>query len=95
MRAASGGLGASERDIVTQLWHGLDLREVALVLGVSRSHAHSLLCRARDQLEASVAALLVSRTGPPDCPALAALLTEWDGALTVLVRERVGRHTER
>jgi RNA polymerase sigma factor (sigma-70 family) len=95
LRAASGGLGASERDIVTQLWHGLDLHEVALVLGVSRSHAHSLFSRARDQLEASVAALLVSRTGPPDCPALAALLTGWDGALTVLVRKRVGRHMER
>ena len=36
---------------------------MAAVLGVSRNHAYTLFSRARDQLEASVAVLLVGRAG--------------------------------
>ena len=54
IRAAVGGLNDGERDVINQLWHGLEVPEVATVLGVSRNHAHSLFSRARDQLEASV-----------------------------------------
>ena len=89
---ALGGLGAAERDVITQLWHGLDVGEVAMVLGVSRNHAHALFSRARDQLEVSLGVLLVARTGRMDCPALHAMLTGWDGQLTVPVRKQVARH---
>jgi RNA polymerase sigma factor (sigma-70 family) len=95
VRAAVGGLNDGERDAINQFWHGLDVSEVAAVLGVSRNHAHTLFSRARDQLEASVAVLLVSRTGREDCATLDRLLRDWDGRLTALLRKRVGRHIER
>jgi hypothetical protein len=65
------------------------------VLGISRNHAHALLSRARDQLETSLGALVVARTGRQDCPELDAMLRDWDGALTVLMRKRLNRHVER
>jgi RNA polymerase sigma factor (sigma-70 family) len=49
---------------------------------------------ARSQLERSLGALVVARTGRDACPALDALLAGWDGQLTVLLRKRVSRHIE-
>jgi RNA polymerase sigma factor (sigma-70 family) len=95
IRAAVAGLNDGERDVINQLWHGLEVPEVAMVLGVSRNHAHSLFSRARVQLEASVAVLLVGRSGRQDCAALDELLQGWDGRLTAAVRRRVGRHIDR
>jgi RNA polymerase sigma factor (sigma-70 family) len=95
IRAAVDGLNDGERDVINQLWHGLEVPEVALLLGVSRNHAHSLFSRARDQLEASVAVLLVGRSGRQDCAALDQLLHGWDGRLTAALRKRVGRHIDR
>lgn len=95
IRAAVGGLNDGERDVINQLWHGLEIPEVAMVLGVSRNHAHSLFSRARDQLEASVAVLVVGRSGRKDCAALDHLLHNWDGSLTAPLRRRVGRHIDR
>jgi RNA polymerase sigma factor (sigma-70 family) len=95
VRAAAGGLNDGERDVINQLWHGLEVSEVAAVLGVSRNHAHALFSRARDQLAASVAVLLVGRTGREDCATLDGLLGDWDGRLTALLRKRVGRHIDR
>jgi RNA polymerase sigma factor (sigma-70 family) len=95
IRAAVAGLNDGERDVINQLWHGLEVPEVAMVLGVSRNHAHSLFSRARDQLEASVAVLLVGRSGRQDCAALDQLLHGWDGRLTAALRKRVGRHIDR
>ena len=42
IRAAVGGLNDGERDVINQVWHGLEIPEVAMALGVSRNHAHSL-----------------------------------------------------
>jgi RNA polymerase sigma factor (sigma-70 family) len=95
IRAAVAGLNDGERDVINQLWHGLEVPEVAMVLGVSRNHAHSLFSRARDQLEASVGVLLVGRSGRQDCAALDQLLHGWDGRLTTALRRRVGRHIDR
>jgi RNA polymerase sigma factor (sigma-70 family) len=95
IRAAVGGLNDGERDVINQLWHGLEIPEVALVLGVSRNHAHSLFSRARDQLETSVGVLVVGRSGRKDCAALDQLLHNWDGRLTAPLRRRVGRHIDR
>ena len=96
VRDALGGVGPAEREILElQLRQGLSGGEVASVLGISRNHAHALLSRARDQLETSLGALVVARTGRQDCPELDAMLHDWDGALTVLVRKRVNRHVER
>ena len=95
LRAAVRGLNTGEQDLIElQLRQGLDAAEIAAVLGVSRNHAHALLSRARDQLEISLGALLVARSGRQDCTALDAMLTDWDGQLTVLMRKRVNRHIE-
>jgi RNA polymerase sigma factor (sigma-70 family) len=96
VNAALGGVGPAEREVLElQLRQGLVGGEVAEVLGVARNHAHALLSRARDQLHTSLGVLLVARTGRQDCPGLDALLKDWDGQLTVLVRKRVNRHIER
>ena len=96
VRDALGGVGPTEREVLElQLRQGLGGGEVASVLGISRNHAHALLSRARDQLATSLGALVVARTGRPDCPELDAMLQDWDGALTVLMRKRINRHVER
>ena len=96
VRDAATGLGPAEREVVElQLRQGLGSGEVASVLGISRNHAHALLSRARDQLETALGVLVVARAGRQDCPALDTLLKDWDGGLTVLLRQRVSRHIER
>ena len=95
VRDAIGGLNPGERDVIElSLVQGLDGDELADTLGVSRNHAHALVSRARSQLQRSLGALVVARTGRDDCAALSALLAGWDGQLTVLVRKRVSRHIE-
>jgi len=95
LRAAGGGLNSGERDMVElRLWQGLDTAEAAAVLGITRGHAHALMSRGRDQLTASVGALLVARMGREECATLDRLLSGWDGELTVLLRKRLTRHIE-
>ena len=96
LRSAVRGLNASDQDLIElQIRQGLGVAEIAAMLGVSRNHAHALLSRARDQLETSLGALLVARTGREDCVPLSAMLEGWDGQLTVLMRKRLHRHIER
>ena len=96
LRAAAWGLGAGERDLIQLRWQqGLDVVEIAAILGVSRNRAHALLSRAEDQLETALSALLVARTGIYDCDALSALLEDGDGQLTVTMRKRIDRHIRR
>jgi RNA polymerase sigma factor (sigma-70 family) len=92
---AAGGLNPTEREVVElQLRQGLEPAEVAAVLGVSLNHAHSLLSRARNQLEICLGVLLVGRAGREECSELSSMLTGWDGRLTALLRKRVHRHIE-
>jgi RNA polymerase sigma factor (sigma-70 family) len=92
---ACDGLNLGEREVIElQLRQGLDPAEIAAVLGVSADHAHTLLSRAREQLGACLAVLLVGRAGRGDCGELDALLAGWDGRLTTLLRKRVHRHIE-
>jgi RNA polymerase sigma factor (sigma-70 family) len=95
LRSAVRGLNSGEQDLIElQLRQGLDAAEIAAMLGVSRNHAHALLSRARDQLEISLGALLVARSGRDDCTALNTMLADWDGQLNVLMRKRINRHIE-
>jgi RNA polymerase sigma factor (sigma-70 family) len=95
VREALPGLNASEREVIElQLRHQLEPAEMASVLGVSRNHVHSMLSRAREQLEVCLAVLVVGKTGRDDCPDLANMLSDWDGQLTVLLRKRVSRHIQ-
>jgi RNA polymerase sigma factor (sigma-70 family) len=93
LRTAIGGLDAAEREVIgLRLAQGLDIGEVAAILGVSRNHAHSLVSRAWAQLEASLGVILVGRTGRGECAALDGMLRGWDGDLTTALRKRVHRH---
>ncbi len=94
--AAIDGLNRGERDVIElSLLHELDGDDLADALGVPRNHAHALLSRARSQLERSLGALVVARTGREACAELDAALAGWDGQMNVLVRKRVSRHIER
>ncbi|HEY6297347.1 MAG TPA: sigma-70 family RNA polymerase sigma factor [Streptosporangiaceae bacterium] len=96
LRAAAWGLGPGERDLIQLRWQqGLDVVEIAAIIGVSRNRAHALLSRAEDQLETALAALLVARTGGDDCDELSALLEDGAGQLTVTMRKRIDRHIRR
>jgi RNA polymerase sigma factor (sigma-70 family) len=95
VRAAIDGLNPGERDVIElSLIQELENDELADALGVSRNHAHALLSRARSQLERSLGALIVARTGRAACSDLDAMLAGWDGQLTVLIRKRISRHIE-
>jgi RNA polymerase sigma factor (sigma-70 family) len=95
VRAAIDGLNPGERDVIElSLIQELENDELADALGVSRNHAHALLSRARTQLERSLGALIVARTGRAACSDLDAMLAGWDGQMTVLVRKRISRHIE-
>jgi RNA polymerase sigma factor (sigma-70 family) len=95
VRAAFAGLNPGERDVIElSLVHELEGEDLADALGVSRNHAHALASRARTQLERSLGALIVARTGRPECLVLDLVLAGWDGQLTVLIRKRISRHIE-
>jgi RNA polymerase sigma factor (sigma-70 family) len=96
VRAAIDGLNPGERDVIElSLRHELQGDDLADALGVSRNHAHALLSRARSQLERSLGALIVARTGRAACADLDSMLAGWDGQMTVPMRKRVSRHIER
>ena len=93
--SAARGLNPGEYEVLElHLRHELEGADLAAALGVSRNHAHALLSRARTQFEVSLSALLVARTGREACETLDALLADWDGDITVLLRKRINRHIE-
>jgi RNA polymerase sigma factor (sigma-70 family) len=95
VHAALIGLNPGDREVIElSLCHDLASDELAAALGVPLNHAHAVLSRARGQLERSLGALLVARTGREECADLDALLAGWDGRLNVLLRKRVNRHIE-
>lgn len=92
---AAAGLPARDRAVLDlHLRHGFDGAELGEALGVDAHHATVLLSRVRSNVERSLAALLVGRTGRGDCPELDRLLSGWDGSLSPLVRKRVARHID-
>jgi RNA polymerase sigma factor (sigma-70 family) len=95
VRSAIAGLNPGEREVIElSLRHDLEGPDLADALGVPVNQAHALASRARGQLERSLGALLVARSGREDCPELNEILASWDGDLTVLLRKRVSRHIE-
>jgi RNA polymerase sigma factor (sigma-70 family) len=95
MLSAIAGLNPGDREIIElNLRHDLDGGDLADTLGVPANQAHALASRARSQLERSLGALLVARTGRRQCTELDEMLSGWDGALTILLRKRVARHIE-
>ena len=93
---ATTGLTPGEREVIElELRQGLEAAEVASVAGVPRTRANALVSRAREHLEASLAAVVVARAGRRDCRSLSGMLATWDGQLTVPLREQLHRHIGR
>jgi RNA polymerase sigma factor (sigma-70 family) len=93
--SAVAGLNPGDREVIElTLRQDLTGSDLADALGVPVNHAHALASRARSQLERSLGALLVARTGRKSCAELDAILTGWDGTLSVLLRKRISRHVE-
>jgi RNA polymerase sigma factor (sigma-70 family) len=94
--AATAGLTPGEREAIElELRQGLAVAEVASVVGVSRARANTMASRAREHLEACLAAVVVARAGRRDCRLLSGMLAGWDGQLTVPLREQLHRHIGR
>lgn len=95
---ASGGLSDRDRVVLELAYRqGLDGPELAEALGVTPKNANTLVERLRDTVARSLGALLVCRRGKADpdrCPELAAILDQWDGQFTPLMRKRVARHID-
>ena len=95
VRSAFNALNASDREVLDlSMRHELNGPELGAALGVSTSHAHALLSRARGRLETALGALLVARAGNRDCEQLAELLGDRDGHFNTVIRRRVNRHIE-
>jgi RNA polymerase sigma factor (sigma-70 family) len=95
LRAAFAGLDRAERDVMQLVWHGLDLAEVAAVLGMTRRNAHVLFSRARDQLEVSVGVILMGWSWRGGCDAFEDMLADRNSDLTPDLRARLSRHIAR
>ncbi|MDT5266954.1 MAG: hypothetical protein QOI90_3580 [Mycobacterium sp.] len=95
---ASGGLSDRDRVVLELAYRkGLDGPELADALGVTPKNANTLVERLRDTIARSLGALLLCRRAKADpgrCPELAAILDQWDGQFTPLIRKRVARHID-
>jgi RNA polymerase sigma factor (sigma-70 family) len=98
IREASGGLSDRDRVVLELAYRqGLDGPELADALGVTPKNANTLVERLRDTIARSLGALLLcrrSKADPDRCPELAAILEQWDGTFTPLMRKRVARHID-
>jgi RNA polymerase sigma factor (sigma-70 family) len=95
LHAAFAGLDRAERDVMQLVWHGLDLAEVAAVLGITRRNAHVLFSRARDQLEVSVGVILMGWSWRGGCDVFEGMLADRSSNLTPDLRARLSRHIPR
>ncbi len=92
---AAGGLAERDRALLDlHLRQGLDGADLGEAMGVSASNAYVMMNRLRGQLERSLGALLVAKTGRSDCADLDETLVNWDGEFSPLVRKRVARHVD-
>jgi RNA polymerase sigma factor (sigma-70 family) len=92
---ASAGLADRDRALLDlHLRQGLEGAELGEAMGVSASNAYVMLNRLRAQVDRSLGALLIARLGRDDCDDLDAVLEDWDGTFSPLVRKRVSRHVD-
>ncbi len=95
---AAGGLVDRDRTVLELAYrHGLDGPELANALEVSPGTANKMVSRLRNTIESSLGALLVARRAQQtadECAELGAILADWDGRFSVLMRKRISRHIE-
>jgi RNA polymerase sigma factor (sigma-70 family) len=93
VHAASAGMNDGDREVFElTVRHGLSAAELGRVLDISDKHAHARISRVRSQFEAALGALVLARDGRGRCDQLDAILGDWDGQLTALLRKRIERH---
>ena len=95
VHSALAGMAARHREAVDlSARHDLSAEELAGVLGVSSQQATELVAQARDDLDNSLAAAIIARTGRGDCPSVAALVDEQEWPLPPAVCRKLIRHIE-
>ena len=96
VRAALAGLDPVDREISElNLRHGFYGADLADILGVPRSQAHTLAARARSRFEKSLGPLLLARSEREHCRELAAILDNPGGRQARSLRRQVRRHFRR
>ena len=96
VRAALAGLDPVDREIgELNLRHGFYGADLAYILGVPRSQAHTLVARARSRFEKSLGPLLLARAEREHCRELAAILDNQGGRQAGPLRRQVRRHFRR
>jgi RNA polymerase sigma factor (sigma-70 family) len=95
VHSALAGMAARHREAVDlSARHDLSAEELAGVLGISSQQATELVAQARDDLDNSLAAAIIARTGRGDCPSVAALVDEDEWPLPPDVCRKLIRHIE-
>jgi RNA polymerase sigma factor (sigma-70 family) len=95
VHSALAGMAARHREAVDlSARHDLSAEELAGVLGISTQQATELVAQARDDLDNSLAAAIIARTGRGDCPSVAALVDEDEWPLPSEVCRKLIRHIE-
>jgi RNA polymerase sigma factor (sigma-70 family) len=95
VRSILADLKPREREVIElSFWHDMDDDDLASVLGVSRSRAHTLASRASGRLKKSFGAMRTALDGRETCPVLRELLADWDGQPTEQTLDLVVGHTE-
>ncbi|MCZ4497538.1 MAG: hypothetical protein JWQ74_91 [Marmoricola sp.] len=92
---AAAGLADRDRALLDlHLRQGLEGAELGEAMGVTAANAYVMLNRLKGQVDRSLGALLTARVGRDDCEDLDALLVDWDGSFSPLIRKRVARHVD-
>jgi RNA polymerase sigma factor (sigma-70 family) len=95
VHSALAGMAARHREAVDlSARHDLSAEELAGVLGISSQQATELVAQSRDDLDNSLAAAIIARTGRGDCPSVAALVDENEWPLPSDVCRKLIRHIE-
>jgi RNA polymerase sigma factor (sigma-70 family) len=95
VHSALAGMAARHREAIDlSARHDLSAEELAGVLGISSQQATEVVAQARDDLDNSLAAAIIARTGRGDCPSVAALVDEHEWPLPPDIARKLMRHIE-
>jgi RNA polymerase sigma factor (sigma-70 family) len=94
---AADGLSERDRTVLELAYRqGLNGPELAAALGVSLTHANTLVYRLRETMQRCLGALLIAHAArhQPACLELGAIVAGWDGQFSPLIRKRIARHID-
>jgi hypothetical protein len=94
---AADGLSERDRTVLELAYRqGLDGPELAAALGVTLTHANTLMYRLRETMQRCLGALLMAHAARhhPACRELGSIVASWDGQFSILMRKRIARHID-